>query len=92
MPCFCLRKNFKRIIKNILELKNDEGWSSNIDVHAIQQMNNTRKIRNYRKRLALCKECVYVKNVTKRMRCGLCGCYLGIKASLPFMHCPVNKW
>ncbi len=26
------------------------------------------------------------------MRCGVCGCFMHIKARLKFAHCPLDKW
>jgi hypothetical protein len=46
----------------------------------------------YRERLEICKECEKVKYLFGRIRCGVCGCFLEIKAAVPLMKCPLGKW
>ncbi len=46
----------------------------------------------YRARLEICRQCEHVKYFLWRPRCGICGCFMEIKAGIPGMHCPLGKW
>ncbi len=46
----------------------------------------------YRERLEICRRCDRVKYFLWRPRCGVCGCFMEIKAGIPGMHCPLGKW
>ena len=39
-------------------------------------------------RLDICSQCLFYKE----NKCNKCGCYMPIKAALPFSKCPLNKW
>ena len=41
-----------------------------------------------RERLAICADCEYLKG----SRCDVCGCFVALKARVPFAHCPMGKW
>ncbi len=52
----------------------------------------TGRTQRYVTRLEICKRCEKVKFFFGRMRCGVCGCFLEIKAWFPRLHCPENRW
>ena len=43
-----------------------------------------------RKRLSTCRECEHYKPITRR--CGVCGCFVEVKARIPYFQCPEGKW
>lgn len=50
-------------------------------------------------RLATCKQCKHYKPRLwgiipgeRFARCGVCGCFLKVKASLQGVNCPLGKW
>lgn len=49
------------------------------------------KVKDYESRIEICKKCPHVKKEAL-LRCGQCGCYLKVKARLPFFDCPLQKW
>jgi hypothetical protein len=42
-----------------------------------------------KKRIDICKECQFL---TKSATCSICGCWMPLKARLPFFSCPKKKW
>lgn len=40
------------------------------------------------KRLDICSKCSFYQG----NKCAKCGCYMPIKAALPFSKCPLGKW
>lgn len=42
------------------------------------------------KRLSICNGCERLFAPTKT--CKECGCFMELKARVPFAHCPLNKW
>lgn len=42
-----------------------------------------------KKRIDICKECEYI---TEHASCSICGCYMPLKARIPFFSCPKQKW
>ncbi|RMH87712.1 MAG: hypothetical protein D6681_14965 [Calditrichaeota bacterium] len=47
---------------------------------------------SYRDRLAVCRQCEEAKYFLGRLRCGVCGCFMELKAAFSSRHCPVDKW
>jgi len=41
------------------------------------------------KRIEICKTCEFF---TPRYFCSVCGCFMPVKARLPFTTCPKGKW
>ena len=41
-------------------------------------------------RLAICRACDHYSKTTTQ--CGICGCFMPIKTSLPHAECPIGKW
>lgn len=41
-------------------------------------------------RLAICNACEHYNKDTSR--CGVCGCFMKVKAMLPGVSCPKKKW
>jgi heterodisulfide reductase subunit A-like polyferredoxin len=44
------------------------------------------------KRLAICNSCPHKEELIGQPRCGACGCFLKLKASLATEKCPKDKW
>lgn len=44
----------------------------------------------YRKRLAICKKCIYFDKVN--YRCGRCGCFAVVKNIFRSQKCPLGNW
>lgn len=42
----------------------------------------------YKDRLDICNSCEYLKGT----QCGICGCYVKVKAKWTTENCPKNKW
>lgn len=40
------------------------------------------------RRLQVCSTCEYKKG----LRCEVCGCFVALKARVPFARCPMGKW
>jgi hypothetical protein len=49
-------------------------------------------LQTYQARLELCQRCPSHFFWLGRLRCRQCGCFLGIKAKLSGMHCPLRYW
>lgn len=43
---------------------------------------------SYKERLDICATCPKFE----APRCTMCGCYMKIKAAIPFTQCPENRW
>lgn len=48
----------------------------------------TLSLEDYKKRLEICTEC----EQRERNKCGICGCYLSLKARGRAFRCPLDKW
>lgn len=46
------------------------------------------------RRVSICDECPYKQTLLAQRQCGICGCFIDIKAKLKDMHCPLGqpKW
>jgi hypothetical protein len=44
----------------------------------------------YQNRYEICLSCPLLNQ--KMKTCGLCGCFMKLKATLPNAYCPENKW
>jgi len=43
-----------------------------------------------RERIEICENCSMLN--TKLRTCSVCGCFVDLKAAVPFLHCPRKKW
>ena len=43
---------------------------------------------SYNRRLDICKSCDKFDGT----KCGVCGCFMKVKAAIPMSDCPENKW
>ena len=52
----------------------------------------TKKVSNEvtEQRLAICKECPYLLQLSTQ--CKKCGCFMNAKAKLEAAKCPIGKW
>lgn len=47
----------------------------------------------YEQRIKICKKCPQIKeNTPIGDLCGVCGCRLKAKLTLPYEQCPENRW
>lgn len=44
----------------------------------------------YEEKIKICKSCESFDK--EKFKCKECGCFLGIKARVPFAKCPLKKW
>ena len=52
---------------------------------------NTKKY-SYAQRIEICKSCEHSYTSLKRVRCKVCKCFMEIKARIPYLSCPKDKW
>lgn len=43
----------------------------------------------YRERIGVCRDCEHILPLDQ---CGVCGCFIRIKARFGVMECPLGKW
>ena len=43
-------------------------------------------------RIQVCDNCPELKGSLPWARCGVCGCFVEVKARIPISECPLGKW
>lgn len=70
------------------------GCKNNLSLLEKQKLSKERKA-IFESRLAACKACEHSKvtlGVKTLIRCGICGCFVEVKARFPNQHCPEDRW
>ncbi|MFQ5652070.1 MAG: DUF6171 family protein [bacterium] len=99
MPCFCL---FKRFQRRRLARRAEEWLKSPAPRIRVRTKNGNGSQTQgadrsngripYRTKLKICGQCEQAKYLLGRLRCGVCGCFVEVKAAFPSLDCPLEKW
>lgn len=57
--------------------------------HVVSGAENVSK-EEFKKRIDICNSCIHF--VGKKEICGICGCYMSVKAKWKTSECPKDKW
>lgn len=46
----------------------------------------------FERRMGVCNSCIHLVKEKDKDICGICGCYMNVKAKWKTAECPKNKW
>lgn len=77
-------------------LKNESQQNNPTLLNASEQSShptqNLKPRPSYFEKLSVCNKCPEVQSFMGTPRCGVCGCFMLVKAALPWLDCPQERW